>query len=76
MFVIRLTISTGLISWAKRIGYDNNDEAMGIYHYNGYVYVTGSSDSTGWTNAKTDIQLIKMDSTTGAVSWAKYIGGT
>lgn len=61
MFVIKFTIATGLISWARRIGYDNNDKANGIFHKNGFVYVVGESDSTGWTNSKTDIMLIKMD---------------
>jgi hypothetical protein len=67
MVVLRLAISTGLISWAKRIGYDANDKANGIYHYNGFVYITGESDSTGYTNAKTDIQLYKLADTTGTM---------
>jgi hypothetical protein len=40
------------------------------------VYITGESDSTGWTTSKTDIINIKLDSSTGAFTWIKYIGGT
>eukprot|EP00347_Sterkiella_histriomuscorum_P002714 403367090 len=76
MFVLKFSIATGLITWARRIGYDNNDKANGITHNNGFVYVVGESDSTGYTNAKTDIMLIKLDQATGAFSWMKYIGGT
>lgn len=76
MFVIKFVISTGLISWARRIGYDNNDKANSVFHQNGYVYLTGESDSTGWTTSKTDIISIKLDASTGAFSWVKHIGGT
>ena len=32
MFVIRFVVSTGLISWGRRIGYDNNDKGNSIFH--------------------------------------------
>lgn len=76
MFIVKFVISTGLISWAKKVGSDNNDKANGIYHRNGYVYVVGESDSTGWSNSKTDMIFIKLDSATAAFTWVKYLGGT
>lgn len=79
MFIIRFVISTGLISWARRFGYDNNDKANAVYHRGSYVYVVGESDSTGWTTSKTDMIFLKLDSSTGTIgtnSYVKYTGGT
>ena len=66
MFVIKFAISTGLITRAKRLGADNNDKANGIFHKNGFVYIVGESDSTGWTSSKTDMTFLKLDSTSAA----------
>lgn len=79
MFIIRFVISTGLINWARRYGFDNNDKANGVFSRGSFVYVVGESDSTGWTSSKTDMVLLKLDSSTGTLgtgTYAKYIGGT
>lgn len=49
MFILKLSVTNGLISWGKRLGGDANDKANGITYFNGFVYVVGESDSTGWS---------------------------
>ena len=75
MFIIKLT-SDGTITWSKRIGYDGNDAALGVQYYSSYVYVAAVSDSTGWTTSKTDMVVLRMDSTTGVIDYIQSIGGT
>ena len=65
MFVIKVVITTGLVSWGRRYGFDNNDKANGLAHAAGFVYLVGESDSTGWTSAKTDMIFMKIDEATG-----------
>jgi hypothetical protein len=61
------------LSWAKRIGGDNNDKANGLTVYNGDLFLVGESDSTGWSFAKTDMIYIKIDiKNTDAISWIHY----
>lgn len=76
MFVIKFVISTGLVQWARRFGFDNNDKANSLFQKGGFLYVVGESDSTGWTSSKTDIVFLKLDSTTAATQYGKYLGGS
>ena len=76
MFILKLSVTNGLISWGKRLGGDANDKANGIAYYNGFVYVVGESDSTGWSLAgKTDMIYAKLDSSTAVTSYVKALGG-
>jgi hypothetical protein len=50
MFILKVSTSTGSIKWGKRYGGTSNDKAYGVSYYNSYIYVVGSSDSTGWAS--------------------------
>ena len=76
MFIVKFVAATGLVSWARRYGYDGNDLANGIAYYNGFIYLAGQSDSTGWTSSKTDMVFIQVAETTGLAQWAYSLGGS
>jgi len=75
MFILKLTASAGAIKWAKRYGGSSNDKAYSVLHYSSSVYVGGSSDSTNSASSKTDMVFLKLDESTGTVTYAKYAGG-
>jgi DNA-binding beta-propeller fold protein YncE len=58
MFILKISVATNLLTWAKRFGSTSIDRAHGVTWYNDYVYLVGESDSPGWTSAKTDMIVL------------------
>lgn len=72
--------ATGLLSWQKNLGGDNEDRANAIVQTadGGYMVVGASrSSNDDVTSAKgqSDAWIVKLDAT-GTISWQKSLGGT
>lgn len=84
VFVTKASASTGEIEWVKQMGAGNEDNGNAIVcDAAGNVYCTGrfsGSITLGTTtlsaNGGNDAFLIKLNALTGAVMWAKQMGGS
>jgi hypothetical protein len=84
-FVAKLS-SAGVLLWSTYLGGSGNDVGYGIaVDGSGNAYVTGSTDSSGWTTggfdtsfngstAYSDAFVAKLSSA-GALLWSTYLGG-
>jgi hypothetical protein len=41
MILVKFVVSTGLVAWARRYGFNNNDYANGVFATGGFVYLAG-----------------------------------
>jgi len=75
MILIKFNINSQAIEWARRFGSTENDRAKDLAMRFDFIYLVGSSDSTGWTSSQTDIVVLKIDPDTSDAEYGKYIGG-
>jgi hypothetical protein len=68
MVIVKFQTDGSLI-WSVRVGADGNDLANELQYYGGFVFVVGSSDSTGWSVAKTDLVIMQMNIATGSLNY-------
>ena len=83
-FAAKLT-STGQRSWITYIGGDDDDHGQNIAVLStGVAYVSGYTDSAGWTSGGYDTILdggedafvVKLALSNGATTWSTYLGGS
>ena len=46
-----------------------------MHYYSGYIYVVGSTSSTGWTVNITDMAFTRLDTTSGTSDYLYTLGG-
>jgi hypothetical protein len=74
MLFVKLSASTGSISFVKHYGGTGYDSLYMISINGSGLYFTGMSDSVGWRSGQSDIIIGKLNTSNGSKVWVRSIG--